>query len=299
MKQFFSKLKEVNKTLFLGIVVLVAVITFVSYGSKSSNSLAKCPQDFTDSDEKNADFDRWAKDFYDKNPTASVVDLAKARVNYYKENNCTEAIKRFEDFTAGRVDEKTRNKFYDLANKVLLADEVLTAHSKEEFCKVNSFTAPLAQEMDFYKEVSKDDFVKYLRVALDNFLSGKYGTPTHPKTSYECYDTGLINGVQCPDGAFDEGDYSSGLSKIDQTYLKSKFIVLAVNDSAGGGKSIILLFKDKPDTVFYAWIYGYSENRGFDLRALDEYDLAKNEAPNIIETQKIFINQICSPDIGF
>lgn len=271
----------------------------IFYNPKNNVSSIKCPEDFTNSDEKVAFFDKWAKDFYDKNPSASVVDLAEARIAYYKENNCTEAIKRFEDFTAGRVDEKTRNKFYDLADKILLADGILVAHSKEELCKDSSFTAPLAQEMDFYKKVSKDNFVKYLRLALNNFLSGKYGTPTNPKTSYKCYDTGLIDGVQCPDGAFDDNGYTYGLSKIDPTYLKSKFIVLQVDSAPMGGETIILLFKDKPDKVFGAWVYGYSENRGFDLRAFSEYDLSQNEAQNIIETQKMFINQICSPDIGF
>lgn len=62
----------------------------------------KCPEDFTNSEEQILAFNKWTKDFRDKNPNASISDLTKARQNYYKENNCTEAIKRYEDYMADR-----------------------------------------------------------------------------------------------------------------------------------------------------------------------------------------------------
>lgn len=228
MKPFFNKLKDVNETLFAGVVILIMVIAFTFYNSKNT-SIHTTPS------------------------TTPTPDI--------------------------------------------------TAYSKDELCKDWVFTSPSIQEVNFNKEMAQDRFVKYLRTALNNWLSGKYGSATHPKTSYECPYTGLMYGKQCPDGAFDEGDYSSGLSKIDPTYLKSKFIVLSADGAPGGGESIVLLFKDKPDKVFYAWVYRYRDDndviKGFDLRALDEYDLSKNEAPSVTETQKMFTNQICSPDIGF
>src|SRR3989344_9210150 len=179
------------------------------------------------------------------------------------------------------------------------------AHSQVELCKAGAFSSPLAQEIDFNKGVVKDRFVQYLRIALDNWLSRKYGTATKPETSYECLHTGLLDGKQCPDGAFDDGDYENGLSKISQDYLKSKFVVLQTDPAPGGGESIVLIFKDKPDKAFYAWVYRYWENdpldpkdiRGFDLRALNEYDLTENQAPSLQETQKMFINQLCG-DFG-
>jgi len=176
------------------------------------------------------------------------------------------------------------------------------AHSKTDLCKVGAFFSPLPDEVNFNKEVLQDKFVQYLRASLNNWLSGKYGSATNPKTSYECPHTGLLDGKQCPDSAFDEGDYENGLSKINQDYLKSKFIVLQTDIAPGGGVSIILMFKDKPDKVFYAWVYRYrgvdEVIRGFDLRAFNEYDLTGNDAPGVEETQKMFINQLCSDNFG-
>jgi len=184
------------------------------------------------------------------------------------------------------------------------------AHSKAELCKAGTFTSPSSEEINH--EI-KDKFALYLRTALNNWLSGKYGSATNPKTSYECLHTGLLDGKQCPDGVyydanydpdgiFEEGDYDNDLSKINQDYLKSQFIVLEEGPAATGGASILLIFKDKPDKVFYAWVYRYlSEDDkiiGFDLRALEEYDVTKNGAPSLAETQDMFINQLCNDNFG-
>lgn len=132
----------------------------------------------------------------------------------------------------------------------------------EELCKEGSFAPPLEQEVAYDNEIRKNEFVQYLRKALDSSIAGDN---------------------------FDLTNYSD--------YIKGKFIVLATSTAPGGGSSIILMFKDKPDKVFYAWVYDYLDGK-YDLRGFMEYDLAKNEAPNIQETQKSFINQLCDKDFG-
>lgn len=180
--------------------------------------------------------------------------------------------------------------------------KVTVAHTNEELCKSGDFTTLLDEEIKFNQEISKDRFVQYLRIAFNNWLSGKYNSVPHPKTSYKCLHTGLLKGKQCPDDIFVESNYDDDLFKINLDYLKSKFIVLQTDPAVGGGESIVFMFKDKPDKIFYAWVYRYRGGneviKGFDLRALKEYDLEKNEAPNIMETQKIFINQLCSQEAG-
>ena len=178
------------------------------------------------------------------------------------------------------------------------------AHLKDELCKVGAYSTPLAQEISFNEEVVKDRFVQYLRIALNNWLSGKYDTISNPRLSNQCEYGGLVDGLQCPDTVFTDSSY--GISKIEQDYLKSKFIVFQTDPAPFGGESIVLMFKDKPDKVFYAWVYRYYDKdpsdpndiRGFDLRALNEYDLTENKAPSIEETQKMFINQLCNEGLG-
>lgn len=299
-KPFLSLSTLRTNKLLTGLVVLAGVFIALSVYEIKTNPLLslKCPDDYSSSEEKLADFDIWVSNFYDKNPGATYDDLSTARKRFYINHDCKEALNRLVDWESDNVEPETKAKVYEAIDEVFNV-----ARSKEELCQVGSFTAPLAEELDFYQEVSRDDFVKYLRVALDNFLSGKYGSATHPRTSYKCLHTGLIEGVQCPDGTFDEeGEFKYGLSKIDRTYLASKFIVLGTDVAVTGGESIVLLFKDRPDKVFNAWVYRYRGEgdiiRGFDLRAFDEFDLTKHNAPDINETQEIFINQICSPELG-
>lgn len=168
----------------------------------------------------------------------------------------------------------------------------------KSLCTLINHTKPLAQEIVYDKKIKEDAFVQYLRVALNNYLSGQYGSTVTPKTTYKCDYTGLKNGKQCPDGTFDEiGDgYEYSLSKTDKSYLQGKFIVLGTDKAVGGGEVITLLFKDKPDKVFFAWVYGYG-GEGFDLRGFGEH-VIKTDEPSIEETQKTTINQICDVEMG-
>lgn len=150
---------------------------------------------------------------------------------------------------------------YDIPKRNIYIKEI--PHTNDELCKGEYFVAPLEQEITYDNEIKKDEFVKYLREVLDKSVSGDN---------------------------FDLVDYAD--------YMKSKFIVLTIDIAPGGGASIVLIFKNRPDKVFYVWIYKYEDNSGYDLRGFTEYNLAKNEAPNIEKTQKLFINQLCDKDFG-
>src|SRR4051812_27344414 len=45
------------------------------------------------------------------------------------------------------------------------------------------------------------------------------------------------------------------LSKWDKEYLRSKFVVLSLEANTFGGTLIKIIFQDRPDKVFVAWIY--------------------------------------------
>src|SRR3989344_5847650 len=93
-----------NWTKLIFVAVAMGVMTLLFLGGSS----AKCPDDFKNSDEKIAAFDKWTKDFYDKNPDASFTDLSEARKAFYAKHNCTEALKRHNDYLAGNVDPDTQ-----------------------------------------------------------------------------------------------------------------------------------------------------------------------------------------------
>ena len=141
--------------------------------------------------------------------------------------------------------------------------------TKDELCTEIQFTEPLQQEIDYNEDINKEGHIVYLR---------------------ETFNEMLIN---------PEIYKSDGLILFpDTSYLQSKFIVLNTDYAPGGGYSVVLLFKDKPDRIFYAWVYEFHSTKDYYLRSFKEYDTDENNSPSAGKCQRIFINQICNDEIG-
>ena len=104
---------------------------------------------------------------------------------------------------------------------------------------------PATEEVNFTPEELKEYYkvydapdVKYLRIVFNAYLAGTRGK----EKEYEV------------------------LRGFDKEYYKSKFIVLAVNGGILGGNFITIMFQDRPDKAFKAWVY----KRGkYELRAFE------------------------------
>lgn len=68
------------------------------------NKQAKCPDDYADTDsgfnEKMADMDKWTNQFYDNHPGATLSEWSKARYQFWMDNKCNEALKRYNEAKA-------------------------------------------------------------------------------------------------------------------------------------------------------------------------------------------------------
>jgi hypothetical protein len=123
-----------------------------------------------------------------------------------------------------------------------------------------------------------------------------------------CSYTGLLNGTHCADFGYDESnDTGSALFSESAGVLGGRFIVLETDPAPGGGESIVLMLKNQPDEIFYAWVYDYTNSdsaatgtiTGYDLRALDQYTSEPgSDTPSISETQHAYIDQLCGPNMG-
>jgi len=164
-------------------------------------------------------------------------------------------------------------------------EEVPVLNARQELCNRINHTDPTAEEVKYNQEIAKDEFAGYLRRALDNFLGEKY---INCGGGDDCNNRGLFDNKQYPDSAYQD------LQKINREYLSSKFIVLETDIALGGGESVVLLFKDKPDKLFCAWVYDYKNNRGYDLRTFEKC----NKGYEIEKVQKTYINQLCNDEIG-
>jgi len=102
------------------------------------------------------------------------------------------------------------------------------------------------QELESYKTVYQESDVIFLRKALDAYLEND--------SSKACI-------LQVAVTKTDEKEYGvegiiSGLESFDKGYYKSKFVVATFGDNKEieGSKDIQIIFKDRPDRIFYAWI---------------------------------------------
>ena len=88
------------------------------------------------------------------------------------------------------------------------------------------------------EEIKNSPHIKQIRIALNGYLDGT--------------NTGLeveaLNNIST--------DMKCGLDNFSKTYYRSKFVVLGAEDSDYGGINAYISFVDKPDTVFWVWVYG-------------------------------------------
>ena len=105
--------------------------------------------------------------------------------------------------------------------------------------------APFTPEQlkSYYAVYSAPD-VRYLRVLFDAYLAGASGH---------------------------EGEFEI-LKQWSPEYYRSKFIVISRGRAVMGGTSIDLIFQQKPDTVFYAWVFNTAGEQPLELRSFEPSD---------------------------
>ena len=96
------------------------------------------------------------------------------------------------------------------------------------------------EQLERYYAVYSAPDVRYLRVLFDAYL---HGTPGHE-------------------------DELKLLKQWSPDYYRSKFIVFSRGTALGGGTSIDLIFQQKPDKVFYAWVYTIAD-QSLELRSFE------------------------------
>lgn len=107
------------------------------------------------------------------------------------------------------------------------------------------------EQLKEYYSAYKNLFVLHIRKSLDNYLAGASEGINQVAIRVDKSENGTIG----------------GLDFFSKDYYKSKFIVFAINDGVMEGKVISIVFQDKPDKLFNAWVYklagGNYELRGF------------------------------------
>lgn len=108
-------------------------------------------------------------------------------------------------------------------------------------------------ELENYYAIYKDPYILYLRKCLD---------------AYVAHDSSGVNISMAAVESSSVSGFLSGLDSFSKDYYKSKFVVVTLRDSIAGGKDIQIIFQDKPDKIFYVWIYKLADD-SFELRGFN------------------------------
>jgi hypothetical protein len=98
-----------------------------------------------------------------------------------------------------------------------------------------------AEQLEDYYLVYKNPDVRYLRTVFDAYLNNPGGTEEERQQ----------------------------LQKWNKDYFRSKFIVMSRDASPFGGALITILFQDRPDKIFVAWVYPEGSNKELALRRFE------------------------------
>lgn len=71
------------------------------------------------------------------------------------------------------------------------------------------------------------------------------------------------------------------LDKWDKSYFRSKFTVMSRENNTLGGTLITILFQDRPDKVFVAWVYPERNHKNLALRTFDEAKFSEEDLKRI------------------
>lgn len=118
-----------------------------------------------------------------------------------------------------------------------------------------------SEQLQHYYLVYKNADVRYLRSLFDSYISDS-GPAAHERQQ---------------------------LNKWSQDYFRSKFIVLSRENNTFGGTLVTILFQDRPDKVFVAWVYPEANSKTLTLRKFDVSDFSEEDVRRIRVRYKLLI----------
>jgi hypothetical protein len=124
------------------------------------------------------------------------------------------------------------------------------------------------------EEIFNSPHIKQIRIALNGYLDGT--------------NTGLEEGAL---DATTSAEMKCGLNNFSKKYYQSKFIVINAIDNDYGGVVAYIAFIDKPDAIFFVWIYGITGEqrlRIFCQEPITNTEEDKDVFNEIIKTSKYY-----------
>ena len=140
-----------------------------------------------------------------------------------------------------------------LTASVLLLTQLSQAQDSKT-AKVPDGEAQFTQEqLEEYYLVYKNPDVRYLRTLFDSYRKNSGGTEQERQQ----------------------------LKKYREDYFQSKFTVMSRENNTFGGTLVTLLFQDRPDKVFVAWVYPEGSDKRLTLKKFSVSDFSEEDIKRI------------------
>lgn len=96
-------------------------------------------------------------------------------------------------------------------------------------------------DIQAYYRVYREPYVIFLRKALDAYLDRD--------GNRACLISAAVNKSESTFSGI-----TAGLTAFDESYYRSKFVVMTYADDERNGKIIQIIFQDNPDRIFFSWV---------------------------------------------
>ena len=139
-------IKEQLRNILILVVIVLIVVSIVKFYP----STPICPDDFKDSTKEIASFSKWTDEFYQNNPKATIKEMSEARVAFWRDNHCTEALKRYDAYIAGDIDGETK-QLIEMATKEAMIKNQRVPICPDEYKNQEDYIKAVGQwASDFY-----------------------------------------------------------------------------------------------------------------------------------------------------
>jgi len=114
-------MKKIRIYLFVVIlfVLFFGIYVYQDLTDKFFAKKQKCPEDHVTSEERMLALDMWINDFYDFYPGSGPLAWTQARLAFYKENNCTASLERYEQAKSGKADPEVMERIQEELREAL------------------------------------------------------------------------------------------------------------------------------------------------------------------------------------
>ena len=232
---FWTSQKSSDKAFSITIIAMIiipVIILFSTHETRDSTSSDFiCPSEYKTPEDYVESLAKWIKEKINANPKITHDEIQKLRDTELEKNKCGPSPWSLED---------------GIGKNVLNADEIMEGIKYAE-----SQEPSRIGESPSEKDIYSNPYIRHIRLALNGYLNGT----NNGVEEYALND-------------FGEGD--CGLNNFDKSYYKSKFIVFNANDGEYGGVQANIVFVNKPDTIFWAWVFRFDVDGEYVLRAFCE-----------------------------